>query len=118
MEPLYILILAIVGLFTASLTILKIYSMKRSSIPAEGCLLHGRIETKIKNLHDGLATKLDSSRCDDRYDAVRRELTDGHSQFEAILKVQAVQAEMLARIDERVEYLAERNGYDKGKRKK
>ena len=116
MEQLYILILAIAGMFTAALTVIKIYSMKRSSIPAEGCLLHGKIETKIKNLYDGLATKLDSSRCDDRYEAVRRELTDGHSQFEAILKVQSTQAEMLARIDERVEYLAEQNGF--GKRKK
>lgn len=116
MEPVYILILAIAAMFTAALTILKIFSMKRNSVPAEGCLLHGKIETKMKVIHERMDTKLDSARCDDRHEAVRRDLAEGHQRFEAILKVQSKQAELLARIDERVEFLAEENGF--GKRKK
>ena len=63
-----------------------------------------------------LSRKRDIPFCDERHENLQRELTKGQKQFEAILVVQSKQADMLARIDERVEYIAEQNGF--GKRKK
>jgi len=115
MEPVYILILAIAAMLTAALTILKIFSMKRNP---EGvrCSAHGQVENTMKLLEQRLSRKRDIPLCDERHENVQRDLTKGHEQFDAILKVQSHQAEMLARIDERVEFLAEENGF--GKRKK
>jgi len=113
MEPLYILILAIVGLFTASLTILKIVSMRRESSAGNN---GGNLKAKVISIEGLIAQKRDKALCDERHAHVLRDLAKGQEQFEAILNVQSHQADMLSRIDERVEFLAEQSGY--GKRKK
>jgi len=115
MEPAYIFILAIAGMLTAALTILKIFSMKRNP-EAVRMNAYSQIQNNMKLLEKNLCRKRDITLCDERHNNVQQELLKGHKQFEAMLKVQSQQAEMLARIDERVEYLAEQNGF--GKRKK
>jgi|GEM_PF-4131041 len=114
MEPLYILILAIVGLFTASLTILKIISMRKETPAGNN---GGNLKAKVVSIEALIAQKRDKVLCDERHAHVLRDLAKGQEQFEAILKVQSHQADMLSRIDERVEYLAERDGFGKGRKR-
>jgi len=46
MEPVYILILAIAAMFTAALTVIKIFSMKRNP-EAVRCNAHGQVENTM-----------------------------------------------------------------------
>lgn len=111
MDPVYYFILCIVGVLTAALTVLKITSMRKANGNT------GQLNAKVVNIEQKLSRKRDIPFCDERHDNLQRELAKGQKQFEAILKVQSKQAEMLARIDERVEYLAEENGFSKRRKK-
>lgn len=113
LQPIYILILACVGMLTAALTILKIFKMKRSPEGARYSA-YGQIESTVKLMETKISRKRDIPFCDERHENLQRELIKGQKQFEAILTVQSGQADMLARIDERVEYLAVQNGFKKG----
>jgi len=107
MDPVYILILAIAGMLTAALTVLKIYSMRKETTP----IGQNNLKSKMKDLETQLEKKQDIRLCDDRHMNVQRELSKGDKQFKEILKVQSQQAQLLARIDERVEFLADQNGF-------
>jgi len=107
MDPVYILILAIAGMLTAALTVLKIYSMRKEATP----IGQNNLKSKMKDLETQLEKKQDIRLCDDRHTNVQRELSKGDKQFKAILEVQSNQAQLLARIDERVEFLADQNGF-------
>lgn len=115
LQPIYILILACVGMLTAALTVLKIFKMKRSPEGAR-YTAYGQIETTVKLMEQKISRKRDIPFCDERHDNLQRELTKGQKQFEAILVVQSGQADILARIEERVSFLAVEQGF--GKREK
>ena len=115
MEPVYILILAIAAMFTAALTILKIFSMKQSPEGAR-CSAHGQIEAEIDTMKQNISRRQSIKLCEERTENIYKDLSRGHNQFDTILKIQSQQADMLARIDERIAFLAEENGF--GKRKK
>jgi len=59
--------------------------------------------------------KRDIPFCDERHTNLSKELAEGHAQFKTILEIQAKQADMLSRIDERIDFLAEKNGFGKTK---
>ena len=109
MDPVYYFILSIVGVFTAALTVLKITSMRKANGNS------GQLNVKVANIEQKISRKRDIPFCDERHENLQRELIKGQKQFEAILTVQSGQADMLARIDERVEYLAVQNGFKKGR---
>ena len=114
LQPIYILILACVGMLTAALTILKIFKMKRTPEVA-GSGAWSQIQATVKGMEHKVSRKRDIPFCDERHEALQRELSKGQKQFEAILKVQSGHADILARIDERVNYLAVEKGFKKGR---
>lgn len=114
--PVYILILAIAGMFTAALTIIKIFSMKRSPGGSAGCTLHGQIESTMKLLGQKVSRKRDVALCDERYENVQRDLAKGHEEFKEIHNCLQEHGEILGRLDERVQFLAEENGFSKRKK--
>lgn len=48
--------------------------------------------------------------CDDRYEYLQERLTQGKKDFETLFKEQSKQGKILARMDERIRHLAEKNG--------
>lgn len=110
MEPIYILILTIAALFTASLTVLKIFSMKRN--PNSGrCPLHGQIENKIANIEQGLTHRQSISLCNERSEDIKEDLAEGRKQFKLVNDTLVEQGKLLARMDKAIEYLAVQNGF-------
>ena len=99
MEPAYYFILCIVGVFTTALTVLKIVSMRKAAGNANGTIVTTRL-------------------CDDRFTGVQRDLADGRKEFKEIRTWQSKHGQLLARMDERVTFLAEQSGFDKKGRKK
>jgi len=110
MDPIYYFILSIVAILTAALTVLKINSMRSSAPDGNGF----QLKPKIVNLEQKLFGKRDVSFCDERYETMQRELAKGDKNFKAIYATLSKQGELLARMDERVTYLAERQGFKKG----
>jgi len=99
MEPVYYFILCVVGVFTTALTVLKIVSMRKAN---------GNSNRSI------VTTRL----CDDRFQSVQRDLAEGRKEFKQVRDWQSKHGQLLARMDERVTYLAEQSGYNKKGRKK
>ena len=99
MDPVYYFILSIVGVFTAALTVLKITSMRK----ANGNSNRSTVTTRL---------------CDDRFQSVQRDLAEGRKEFKQVRDWQSKHGQLLARMDERVTYLAEQSGYNKKGRKK
>ena len=116
MEPVYILILAIAAMLTAALTVIKIVAMKRSNPGPKGCPAHGQIETEIDMVKQLVAKRQSVKLCNERTENIQKDLNRGHEQFKMVNDTLVEQGKLLARMDERIEYLAEQNGF--GKRKK
>ena len=112
MDPLYILIMAIATILTAAFTVLRMYSMRKQGNPGDG----GQFRSRVKSLEDAMPMKRDIPFCDERYANILKDLTEGQAQFKTILEIQAKQADMISRIDERVDFLAEKNGFGKIRR--
>lgn len=115
MEPVYILILAIAGMLTTALTLLKIFSMRRINPGPTGCFAHGQIETEIEMVKEQVAKKQSVKLCNDRTQNIKETLDKGHAQFKMVNDTLVEQGLLLARMDKAIEYLAIQNGF--GKRK-
>lgn len=113
MEPVYIVILAIAAMLTAALTLLKIFAMKRSNPGPKACPAHGQIETEIKMMKQKVDQRQSIKMCDDRHENVQKDLDRGHDQFKLVNDSLVEQGKLLARMDERINYLAVQNGFGK-----
>jgi len=115
MEPVYILILAIAAMLTGALTLLKIFAMRRNPEGHKGVLSHKDIENEIEMVKKNIQRKQSVKLCDERTQNIKETLDRGHKQFKVLNNTLVEQGKLLARMDERVKYIAEQNGFGKKK---
>lgn len=110
LDPIYITAMIIAAMFTISLTIIKIISMRRDR---NGSQDDGP-KAEIRNLKKEVNKKQDRGLCNERYENVKVDLQQGHEQFATIMQSINDLTGKMGKVEERVDFLARREGFGKG----
>lgn len=109
LDPIYATAMIIAAMFTTALTVIKIMSIRYNRDDSQD----NGPRAEIQNLKKETNKKQDKGLCNERYENVKEDLRQDHVQFAAIMKSINELSSKMGKVEERVNFLAQREGFGK-----